>query len=68
MLSSNIATARKTKGLSQKQLATLLNVSRVAVYNWEEGKCNPTVANLVKIAKECGTTVDALISRRKRAA
>lgn len=41
-----IATLRKTKGLSQEQLAELLHVSAQAVSKWETGKSLPETATL----------------------
>jgi len=41
---------RKLNNLSQKQLATSLNVSQNAVYNWENGKREPNLDMFKKIA------------------
>lgn len=41
-----IATLRKTKGLSQEQLAQQLHVSTQAVSKWETGKSLPETATL----------------------
>lgn len=41
-----IATLRRTKGLSQEQLAELLHVSAQAVSKWETGKSLPETATL----------------------
>ena len=37
MLSENIKTIRKAKGLSQEELAVRLNVVRQTVSKWEQG-------------------------------
>ena len=37
MLSENIRTIRKSKGLSQQELAVRLNVVRQTVSKWEQG-------------------------------
>lgn len=42
---------RIERGLTQKQLADLLNVSQNAVYNWENGKREPSMDMQKKIAK-----------------
>ena len=42
---------RIERGLTQKQLANLLNVSQNAVYNWENGKREPSMDMQKKIAK-----------------
>lgn len=42
---------RKEKKMSQEKLGSLLNISKVAVSNWENGKSFPTLDNLNKLAK-----------------
>ena len=37
MLSENIKTIRKSKGLTQEELATRLNVVRQTISKWEQG-------------------------------
>ena len=37
MLSENIKTVRKSKGLSQEELAVKLNVVRQTISKWEQG-------------------------------
>lgn len=41
----NLKEMRKKKGLSQEELADLLNVSRQAVSKWEQGIGYPEVEN-----------------------
>ena len=42
---------RKEKKMSQEKLGSLLNISKVAVSNWENGKSFPTLDNLNELAK-----------------
>lgn len=37
MLSQNLKTIRKSKGLSQQELAVKLNVVRQTIFKWEQG-------------------------------
>ena len=46
MLNENIKTIRKSKGLSQQELAVKLNVVRQTVSKWEQGLSVPDKANL----------------------
>lgn len=52
---------RKTNGLTQKNLAEKLNVSRAAVAKWEAGQSYPDVSNLIKISDIMNVTVDYLV-------
>lgn len=47
--SENLRRARKTKGLSQEELAALLGVSRQAVSKWEQGTVYPETEKLKTI-------------------
>lgn len=42
---------RKEKKMSQEKLSSRLNISKVAVSNWENGKSFPTLDNLNELAK-----------------
>lgn len=42
---------RKERKMSQEKLGSFLNVSKVAVSNWENGKSFPTLDNLNELAK-----------------
>ena len=52
---------RKTKGLSQEDLADSLGVSRQAISRWEQGNTFPDLLNLQKIMKVFGVSADYLI-------
>lgn len=49
---------RKEKKMSQEKLGSLLNISKVAVSNWENGKSFPTLDNLNELAKVLEVNTD----------
>lgn len=57
-----ISEQRKIKGMTQKQLADLLNVSYQAVSRWELGIGLPSVDMIYDIAQTLETTVDFLLN------
>ena len=61
MLSENIQAARKSKGLSQQELAEKLNVVRQTVSKWEKGLSVPDADTLIKIAEILEVSVEALL-------
>lgn len=52
---------RKSKGLSQEELAEMLNVSRQAISRWELGTTLPDVPNLLSISEIFGVSTDYLV-------
>jgi transcriptional regulator with XRE-family HTH domain len=52
---------RKEKGLSQEDLAEMLNVSRQSVSKWESGVTYPETEKLIAISEIFGVTVDSLL-------
>lgn len=61
MLSENIKTARKSKGLSQEELAVKLNVVRQTISKWEQGKAVPETDTLISISKYFDVSLDYLM-------
>ena len=61
MLNENIKRARKSKGLSQEELAIKLNVVRQTVSKWENGLSVPDSGMLISLAEELGVSVSALL-------
>ena len=61
MLNENIKRIRKTKGLSQEELAMKLNVVRQTVSKWENGMSVPDSSMLIVLADELDTTVSELL-------
>lgn len=52
---------RKSKGLTQEELAEALYVSRTAVSKWESGRGYPSIDSLKEISRFFGVTIDELI-------
>lgn len=52
---------RDMKGLSQKELANALNISRSMVNNWENGYINISLRQLVKLAHFYQTPIDYIL-------
>ena len=61
MLSENIKNLRKTKGISQEELAIKLNVVRQTISKWEKGLSVPDSEMLIRLAEELDTTVNVLL-------
>lgn len=51
---------RKSKGMSQEELADKLGVSRQSIYAWESGKSLPDIENLYKICQVLETQLSEL--------
>ncbi len=56
---------RKDKGLTQKELANLLNITNKAVSKWETGEAMPETSLLLPLSKILGVTVDELLNCKK---
>lgn len=61
MLSENIKTIRKNKGLSQQELAIKLNVVRQTISKWEQGISVPDSEMLLSISKILETPIHILL-------
>ena len=61
MLNENIKRIRKSKGLSQEELAIKLNVVRQTVSKWENGLSVPDSSMLIMLADELDVTVNELL-------
>ena len=59
--SEKIVRLRKTKGMTQEELALAVGVSRQAVYKWECGQSYPEVAKLLEIKLLFGISIDDLL-------
>ena len=61
MLNENIKTIRKSKGLSQEELAVKLNVVQQTVSKWEKGQSDPSTTNLIALAKIFNITPEEML-------
>lgn len=61
MLSENIKAIRKSKGLSQQELAIKLNVVRQTISKWETGMSVPDSDMLISISEVLETPVSILL-------
>ncbi|MDE6839630.1 MAG: helix-turn-helix domain-containing protein [Oscillospiraceae bacterium] len=61
MLSENIKAIRKSKGLSQQELAVKLNVVRQTISKWEQGLSVPDSDLLISISETLETPVSTLL-------
>lgn len=61
MLSVNLRNLRRSKGLSQEELAIKLNVVRQTISKWEKGASVPDSEMLIRIAESLDTSVSVLL-------
>ena len=61
MLNENIKAIRKSKGLSQQELAVKLNVVRQTVSKWEQGLSVPDSDMLISLSEALETPVSMLL-------
>ena len=61
MLNENIKAIRKSKGLSQEELAVKLNVVRQTISKWEQGLSVPDSDMLISISEALETPVSTLL-------
>jgi DNA-binding XRE family transcriptional regulator len=59
--SENLKRIRKEKGMSQEELAELLDVSRQAVSKWEQDMGYPEVEKLLLISRKLAVSLDELM-------
>lgn len=65
MLAANIREFRKKKGLTQKELAQILGVSRESVVKYELDQSRPSVESLIILAEQFEVTLDRLVLGRE---
>ena len=59
-IGERITSLRKTKDLSQGQLANLMGVSRQAISKWENDQTSPDTLNLIKLAEVLDSQIEFL--------
>ena len=65
-LGTFIAVLRKAKGLTQKQLAEMLNVSDKAISRWERDECAPDLSVIPVLADIFDITADELLRGQRK--
>ncbi len=60
-LGRNLKRIRKEKGISQGDIVRSLGMDRAFISNIENGKTNPTLATIAKLAKAIGVSVGELM-------
>lgn len=63
--SNKLYQLRKQKGLSQEELANILNVSRQTVSKWETGDSTPDMEKLITISDFFEISLDELVKEKK---
>lgn len=57
-ISKKIKILRKTRGLTQQQLADKLNVRRSTISNWEIARRSPSIHDLEKLSEALGVNLE----------
>lgn len=63
MITEKLRELRKLKGISQEELGTILHVSQRCYASWEQGRTEPNIEMLVKLADIFECSVDYLLGR-----
>lgn len=61
MISEKIALCRKALGISQEELAAMLNISRQAVSRWETGAAMPDTEKIIQLSRVFCVSTDYLL-------
>lgn len=63
--SEKLQIIRKSKGMTQEEIAEKLSVSRQAVAKWESGMAFPDIYNLIQLSELFHVTVDYLVKENE---
>ncbi len=58
----NLKNLRTAKGITQKELASILGVDQRTVSAWENGVCEPSFAMLAEICRFFNETFDEILT------
>lgn len=61
MIGNRVRELRESRGITQTQLARILWISTKALKNWEQNLSDPSVENLINLARYFNVSVDHLI-------
>lgn len=64
-MKNNLKSKRQSLNLTQKQVASSLNIAESAYQRYERGDVTPTVYFAIKLAKVLNTTVEELFPLEK---
>lgn len=56
---------REEKGILQKDLAAALNRTRACISSWEQGKTEPAIEDLIKLADFFEISIDVLLGHNQ---
>lgn len=59
----NLKMLRKWKGIGQRELASILQISTKTVSHWETGYTEPSIAQLIAMADYFDISIDELVGR-----
>ena len=54
---------RKVNHFLQRELAEKISVSTDTIHNWEKGRSEPCLQDLIKLAVALNTTIDFLVGK-----
>jgi|GEM_PF-1467819 len=57
----NLKDLRKRKGLTQQELAVILDVSQATISTWESGEVIPPIKAIIKLAKTLNCAIEELL-------
>ena len=60
-LGQNLKRIRTKKAISQTSISKELGIDRAFISNIENGKTNPTLSTIAKLAKAVGVSIDILL-------
>lgn len=63
MLIERLKSCRKSKGVTQKQVAEYLNMTERGYQNYELGRGEPNIENLIRLADFFDVSIDYLVGR-----
>lgn len=66
VFAEQLKTLRRIKGLTQKELAEKVGVKQNSYSDWENGKSEPNIEMLVRLAECFDVSIDFLIGRKNQ--
>lgn len=60
-IGESIKNLRKNKNLTQKELASALNIGQASICEWEQNKYEPTLSAIIELSKFFNCTIEELV-------